>query len=300
MQGFIHLNIKPSNVIIDMRDRVYLSPLSRQPSYYDRLKENWEKLEREDRSYIVPEFFDRGVPNISLPLCDMYLLGLLGYHMITGDYPFPEIHTASASPGALRQFQPLKINDPTCPETLQAVVVKMASPYVDERFATLREAMDHLEQFRDEALSQARDSYCRIVSAGREENVFRQFYETFRKNIKSTAARERFERMGDEEWHRQHELLKEAIVMLLAYREFDAPTNNREPREPTVLSHIRRKHSSFAIPHDDYVRFGKLLAETLAANDPASCDSAIIGDDIRRSWKRTIEPGLAYMERSVQ
>jgi protein kinase-like protein/TIR domain-containing protein len=297
-ENFTHLNIKPSNVIIDGQGRAYLSPLNRGRDYYDRVKASWKSFGEEDRAYIVPEFFVLRAPDISPIKCDQYLLGLLGYHMITADYPSRV--SDSDPPAALRQFKPLKpITDPTCPDFLQTAVMKMTAPDPNERFATLREAMDHLEQFKDVGLSQARDSYHRIVSNELDEKVLRQLYKAFRKDIKSETARKRFEEMGAREWDRLREMLKESILMLLAYCEFDAAPDNGEPREPTILSRIRRMHhAKFTIPRADYIRFCELLAEILAANDPASNENT--EDDIRRAWTYAIAPGLKYMTQNLQ
>jgi Protein kinase domain/TIR domain len=92
-RGFFHLNIKPSNILFDGQDNTFLSALSRRHNYFDWLKNNWsnggiDNPSEEDKAYAIPEFF-RGqvVLKESLGKCDQYLLGLLGYHMITGKLP---------------------------------------------------------------------------------------------------------------------------------------------------------------------------------------------------------------------
>src|SRR5262249_37410475 len=150
---------------------------------YDQLKKRWEDpaLDDEDKAYAIPEFFGRTVPRALYAKCDQYLLGLIGYHMITGKLPIRVDGTAV--PASASDFKALTAigdfeNSHSCPEMLALCIMRMASIDPADRFGTLEEALDRLEQFRDEVLTIAKDSYRRITAKPDwKVTVFRSFYD---------------------------------------------------------------------------------------------------------------------------
>jgi serine/threonine-protein kinase len=200
-----HLNIKPSNVIVSSRDNVYLSALSRRPRYFRWLKDTWGKQgddppTDEDYTYAIPEFFlDIAVPRQSFDKSDQYLLGLLGYQMITGK--LPERISFKRAPKSLGDFGPLKtINEfegcQLCPKVLSDTVVRMASLEPAERFDDLSAALHRVAQFGEEHLTVAQESYRRVAANKNwKVKVFKEFYEEFIARSTNEKAREIFQHM---------------------------------------------------------------------------------------------------------
>ncbi len=150
-RGFYHLNIKPSNVLLDQDDRAFLSPLSRRPNYVEVVRGKWEQgdLSKEDQAYAVPELFARAVRRRFHPRCDQYMLGLMAYQMLSGRLPMRL--ESDRPPETIEEFHPLprlRSLSPDCPPELARLVSKMTQRYPERRFATLGELLEQLEELR--------------------------------------------------------------------------------------------------------------------------------------------------------
>jgi len=298
---FFHLNIKPSNIMVGPRDSVYLSALSRRRRYFEWLKGNWGKEgddhpTDEDYAYAVPEFF-RGcvVPRESFDKSDQYLLGLLGYHMITGKLPKRiRLKRAPTSLGDFGALKPIKEFEccRLCPKALGDTVVQMASLEPKERFDSLRDALNRLKQFGEEHLTIAKDSYRRVVaSEDRKFKVFKEFYDELISQSTSKKAREIFEHM---DWKQQYEMLTEAVLLLLVFCEFDA----LDPKEPTVLSRIANKHSKLDLEVCELDLFQTLLIDAFVRHDP-DCVSDVVSKEVKQAWRESLKFGIEFMKRHV-
>jgi hemoglobin-like flavoprotein len=292
---FFHLNIKPSNVLVDQNDRAFLSPLSRTQNYYDRLKRNWasDPKGEEDKAYAIPEFFGRAVPRADYAKCDQYLLGLLGYHMITGKLPqrVPKA-TTPASPEDFIDVKPInEVPDcQACPELLAGSIMRMLARNPEDRFDTLQDAIERLALFRDESLELARDSYRRIAATpGWESDLMKSFYDDLRKQCANPAI---FLKFNEQAWQRQYEMLKEAVLLLLVFCEVGAV----HLPGPTVLSRVKGKHSQLDIAESDFELFGKLLIENLVKHDPLCLQHDHLHETIMRAWKKSLSPGMKFMK----
>jgi serine/threonine protein kinase len=301
-RDFFHLNIKPSNILVDGHDRVYLSVLSRRINYFDFLKNNWgtstDHPSREDYAYAIPEFFvGFAVPRESYDKCDQYLLGLLGYHMITGQLP-QRVKDLTRAPTSRMDFCDLQRIDECegcrlCPKGLADSIMRMASLESSERFDSLSEAVRHLELFRKESLTLAKESYRRVITlknGGAE--VFQQVYDEFIPHSRSKRAKEIFKSL---DWNQQFEMLTEAVLLLLVFCEFDAP----EPKEPTVLSRIATRHSNLDLDFEDLDLFQNLLIDAFVRHDPA-CQESDVRDAVKRAWRESLQPGIQFMKQHVQ
>jgi serine/threonine protein kinase len=298
-RDFFHLNIKPSNIMIDGRDKVYLSALSRRSGYFEWLMEHWGETGRdcpgkEDQAYAIPEFFqDQVVPKESFGKCDQYLLGLLGYHMIAGTLPTAaDDKRAPKSPADFLDLKPIREVEhcKLCPQALADSIMRMVSREPKARFENVAEALRPLEQTGQESLTLAKESYRRVASVeSRISKVFEEFYQRFRGQSMS-GAREMFDRM---DWTLQYEMLKEAVLLLLVFCEFDAPA----PKEPTVLSRIATKHSKLDLAGSDFNLFQTLLIQAFIDNDPDCKDSAEMSAEVKQAWQESLKPGIDFMRR---
>jgi serine/threonine protein kinase len=304
-RDFYHLNIKPSNVMVSPGDSVYLSALSRQRNYFEWLKAKWSEQGAdhptdEDYAYAVPEFFlGRVVPRESLAKSDQYLLGLLGYQMLTGKLPEREGISLKRVPASFGDFGPLKrIHEfescRLCPEVLRDTVERMASPEPSDRFDNLRDALVRLEQFGEEHLTTAKESYRRVtaVKNWKSKVLKKEFYDKFIPLSRSRRAREIFKKM---DWERQYEMLTEAVLLLFVFCEFDAP----DPRDPTVLSRVANKHSRLNLEVGDLDLFQDLLIEAFVRNDPVCVSDDAVRESVRQAWRKSLQPGVEFMKRHV-
>jgi serine/threonine protein kinase len=301
-RDFFHLNIKPSNILVDQQDRVFLSTLSRRPHYYSWLKENWgssgaDHPSKEDYAYAIPEFFrGRVVPRSDFDKCDQYLLGLLGYHMITGDLPTrASEEKVPRSRSDFGDLTPIQARDgcQLCPQALADSIMRMVSREPSERFDSVAVALRELAQFGEESLTLAKESYRRVASVNNwESKVFEQFYREFRSQCQSEKALEMFKKMN---WQQQYEMLKEAVLLLLVFCEFEPP----EPKDPTVLSRIATKHSRLELRRSDLDLFQAQLIAAFVSNDPGCENNRELSAELTQAWRKSLQRGVDFMKQHV-
>jgi hemoglobin-like flavoprotein len=271
-----------------------LSPLSRTQNYYDRLKENWALIPRggEDKAYAIPEFFGRALPRANYAKGDQYLLGMLGYHMITGK--LPQRVSERKTPGSRQDFRDLvpinQLSDcRTCPELLATCIMRMLACDPAQRFDTLEDAIELLTMLRDESLELARDSYRRIAATPHwESGVMESFYKELLKECNPKL----FQKFNEVTWRRQYEMLKEAVLLLLVFCEVDATDH----RGPSVLTRVKSKHAELEIAATDFDRFEDLLIKSLVNHDPLCHHDDYMHETITKAWKKSLSPGMKFMK----
>jgi nucleotide-binding universal stress UspA family protein len=143
-QGAIHLDLKPSNVILRPDGEAVLIDfgLSRHLHYPDLLGEE-AHAPVGSAPYVSPEAV-LGVRND--PRSDLFSLGVLLYELATGNLPFG----APSSSGGLRQRlwmdpAPPRAREPAVPEWLQEVILHCLEPDAAERYASAAAVAADLE-----------------------------------------------------------------------------------------------------------------------------------------------------------
>ncbi|HET7825538.1 MAG TPA: protein kinase, partial [Anaeromyxobacter sp.] len=144
-QGGIHLDVKPSNVIVRPDGEAVLIDfgLSRHLRYPDLLGEE-AHAPVGSAPYVSPE----GVLGIrNDPRSDLFSLGVLLYELATGELPYG----APTSAGGLRQrlwIDPLppRARVPDVPEWLQEVILRCLEPDPAERYPSAAAVADDLER----------------------------------------------------------------------------------------------------------------------------------------------------------
>ena len=333
--GVSYGNLKPSNILLDERMEPFILPVGRRR---DRARDERRVVDlvaqvalaresgqplaehlQEDLAYLVPDHFGDPFEPVDPHRADQYMLGLLIHHMATGQCP-----QALPDPGRLwadgrSAFRPLvPISDlrPLCPQRIVALAARMADRRPSRRLDNLNEVLEEPELLCDLNLVLARDSYRRCAAQrGFDSHFFAWFYAEFLRLY--PPAEVFFRAFTPEVWQRQHSMLKEAVLLLLAFRQ-----QNDGHAEPNVLTRIAASHSG--IPAEAYEPFMNALIYTVCGSDFTGRPTFVLTrvdidcdgepsieppfdplcadlkrrDQLAESWRSAIEPGIRYLQRN--
>jgi serine/threonine protein kinase len=331
--GVSHGNLKPSNILLDERMEPFILPVGRRRDRDRDERRVLDLLERMTRSaarreplpdhleeelaYLVPEHFGDPFEPVDPKRADQYMLGLLTYEMATGRLPLtlPDpSRLLSDGYAAFKALPPISATRRLCPQRIVALVARMADRRPARRLPDLRPILDEPDLRCDLNLVLARDSYRRCISQSRfDANFFARFYAEF---LHLYPDAERYFRSFDSRaWQRQHRMLKEAVLLLLAFKQ-----QNDGQAEPNVLTRLAEGHAR--IPADAYEPFLNALVYTVCGADftgrPAfvhgqvdilcgdnedaeppfdpECNDIRCRDRLTESWRAALEPGIRYMQ----
>jgi hemoglobin-like flavoprotein len=215
--------------------------------------------------------------------------------MITGKLPREgnaRLPSAPESPDHFAVLEDLRCCEGgfLCPAPLAATLDRMAAVDPADRFDDLGHALCYLSQFGNESLAIAKESYRRVVSLENwKSKVFGSFYDRFTAQCSSARVKEMFHGI---DWNRQYEMLTEAVLLLLAFCEFDASESN----EPTVLSRVAARHAKFDLLPGDFNLFQRLLIDAFVESDPNCVSNPSISREVTRAWRLSLQPGIDYMK----
>jgi serine/threonine protein kinase len=307
-------NLKPSNIVIDKHNEPFVLPVGRASSkarqmlggLLQRLQhansagEACEDHDLEEVAYLVPEQLDGPDQMQDDKLADQYMLGLLAYQMATGQRPLRVKDFASLlrdGSGAMGPLPPVSAVRPLFPERLQKMLQRMTELDPGLRYPNLDQVLDEPDLHDDYSLVLARDSYRRCVRGeGLDSAFFGDFYRELQRLYPATRAHlARIE--GPDRWRRQHHMLKQAVLLLLAFAQ------RSDDGEPNVLSHISASHAQ--IPPGLYVPFMKVLVAMvcgdaslgIAARDPV-CVRTETARLLQKHWLIALKPGIDYLTES--
>jgi hemoglobin-like flavoprotein len=147
-------------------------------------------------------------------------------------------------------------------------------------------------------LSMAKDSYQRCTKTpASDTRFFKTFYDEFQRLC--PQAKQKFQRLGQKRWQRQHQLLKEAFLMLFVFCE------QAEGEEPNILSRVAEMHdhTHHDIPAMFYEPFVDALVHTVCGYPPQipePLDPQCVDDEskqkIAQAWRDALAPGIKYMK----
>lgn len=312
-QGVTYGNLKPGNIILDAEDEPFILPVGRRAEELRndrRLAALLAHLaearhhqappsaaDADDLAYLVPDAFGDQVQPIDPAQVDQYMLGLLGWEMATGQRPATvrePRRLLELGRSAFGELPPLRQLRPLAPQRLEALLARMAARRARDRFPDLRAALRELDAMPDMGLMIVLDSWRRVATDdSSEHHFFERFYAAFLQS--APAARPYFAHFGAEDWPRQYRLLKEAVLLLLAFHE-----QGGDAAEPNVLSRIAASHRT--IPAVLYAPFLDALVQTLCGDtaegiEPADplCRSPRDRDVLEEHWRAALEPGIRWL-----
>ena len=332
--GVTYGNLKPSNILLDERMEPFILPVGRRR---DRARDERRVVElldqiararaagepvpehlQEDLAYLVPDHFGDPFEPVDPQRADQYMLGLLIHEMATGQRPetLPDPSRLWADGrSAFRPLAPISQLRPLCPQRIVALAARMADRRPSRRLEHLQDVLDDPELRSDLNLVLARDSYRRCAAQrGFDGQFFPWFYAELMRLYPPAEAL--FRAFTPEAWRRQHRMLKEAVLLLLAFRQQD-----EGQAEPTVLTRIAASHTS--IPAEAYEPFMNALVYTVCGSEftgrPVFTSvqvDIVCGDDtgsgppfdplcvdlkhrdrLAEAWRSAIEPGIRYLQR---
>jgi serine/threonine protein kinase len=276
--------------------------------------------EEEALAYVLPEQLGPiAGPSVSPQVCDVYLLGLIGYQMLTGKLPAPpdttnlgddEADVTMRFPHRQLLCLPSDLREPWSDRHYLAVVIeKMIAISPWDRFPDIRSALSALEHPKIFALDQVRASYMR---SGSRDKFFKSFYARFfdrcpeMQPLFSSLGK----RLGESaRWRRQTEMVDSAISILFSHFAEEAgwPTGaDRRARTSTILSYFAGRHQEvldkkakaigLTVDPAWFDAFVESLADSACASslELSGRNRLLLGE----LWRQVLRPGSDAMKQS--
>ncbi|MDF5719379.1 MAG: hypothetical protein PUP91_02570, partial [Rhizonema sp. PD37] len=281
----------------------------------NKLKEQQDEKYREALAYLIPEqvkFISTKVKSPRFQQSAQYSLGLLAYELFTYEIPT----TFQDHKDLIKQEFP-KLTSfvqkcPNCPRIIERIILKMVSPEPEERYENIHDAIELIQRHIDFDFNTVKESYKRCAFEQNFDNTFFDiFYEKFIAKCPEAAKKfstfeEKEEEKKKEYWNRQHQLLKQAVLVLFAYfEEKDQlnPSDYYSQEEPNILTRIAEIHDRHHknIPISMYKAFVDALVETIIDFDPWCKENQETDNEVRRmilkkAWNDVLTPGVEYMK----
>jgi serine/threonine protein kinase len=142
-KGFVHRDVKPSNLMVDRAGVVKILDMGLARSAVDERDRLTEKLDQGavvgTADFIAPE---QALSSPSVDgRADIYSLGATFYALVTGKPPFDGNTTQKLLQHQLKAPPPLSAVDPDLPEELSAVVARMMAKKPEARYQTPAEVI---------------------------------------------------------------------------------------------------------------------------------------------------------------
>ncbi|MDH6356462.1 serine/threonine-protein kinase [Parabacteroides sp. PF5-9] len=137
--NIVHLDIKPSNIIVDKHDNARLIDFGVSKQYDDDHHETSTTMMTLSKGYASIEQYDNKGTQIFSPRPDVYSLGATMYNLLTGKIPTESILRATRP-----LIEPIELNPHISPKT-NAVIIKAMQVVPTDRFDSIGEMMEALE-----------------------------------------------------------------------------------------------------------------------------------------------------------
>jgi hypothetical protein len=164
-RGLVHRDVKPSNVLLDLHEYVYLADFGLTRRLADPAMPAGEGLSLGTPTYASPEQIEGG--EVDGP-ADLYSLGCVLYECLTGRVPYPHASELAVLWAHVQESPPRPSEHSDLPEALDGVVATALAKDPDERYRTCREFVDAARAalgLGDVAVARGRRSF-RLVLLG--------------------------------------------------------------------------------------------------------------------------------------
>ena len=302
---FVFFNIRPENILLEGDTHEPFLSLAVRPenrrgmAYIEELKQRGCRS-AEEWAYLVPEFILPKSKETNPSITDQYLLGLIGYQMLTAKIP-ERIDRAELEYKELEIIQGLRKGSF---DHIYPIIDKMLSVEPRDRFSDLEDAISAISHPEFHSLELVKNSYRRCAGSDAKcEKFFTDFYEAFLG--KSDQALKLFEDhrfsvkedspiKKNQKWKKQRSILGHAVLLLLAFFEHQS---RGELDEPTLLTFHRDRHRQPRLHPDKeaYQEFLEALLETVGKHDESWTKSETVGRYWKDLWRAVMNPGIEYM-----
>jgi eukaryotic-like serine/threonine-protein kinase len=164
-QGILHRDIKPSNILIEESGRSRLTDfgLAKLEGVHESLTRTGAVLGTP--TYMSPEQAN-GRVNIVGPASDIYSIGTVLYHILTGRPPLVANSPVELALKILEQDPPApRLLEPKLDRDLEMIVVRCLQKPPDLRYATAADLANDLEAFlRDEPIAARSGQFSQVVA----------------------------------------------------------------------------------------------------------------------------------------
>jgi serine/threonine protein kinase len=167
--GIVHRDVKPSNILMDGKDRAILGDFGIMKSIYDTSRQG-VTLTEAGTGVGTPEYMspEQGMGDQLDGRSDQYSLGVMLYEMLTGVTPFRADTPLAIMMGHLSRPlpDPLQYN-PRLTGPMLAVLTKALAKQRDERYSTITEFAQAFEQALHTSNAAANDQTTRVAIPSR-------------------------------------------------------------------------------------------------------------------------------------
>jgi len=143
----VHLDLKPSNILIDMEGQPFVTDFGLARGLGARRDERSVDSVSGTPCYMAPEQA-RGDDWEIGPLSDVYGLGAILYELLTGQPPFKEAHAFETLVEVI-EGEPISPRDiaPKIPKTIEKICLKCLEKRPEKRYASAEALADDLDRF---------------------------------------------------------------------------------------------------------------------------------------------------------
>jgi len=328
-----HCDLKPSNILLSKENIPYLNPINKKNRFdREKLISDYKEFDfndnivdssrMEDLQYFAPEIFDKSYKglsaNIGFEKIDQYMLGLLGYELLTGTLPkvYQSIDDLIKPISKQRFRERLRIMEDCIDIRFSEILAKMTDPEPKKRYKTLEDAISEIRKsmVQQQDLEIVRESYIRCLKHKvSDKTFFEVFYKEFTKDkgIKELFEKFHISASDDNAMRRQYNHLQGAIFGLIEYA--NQVLNNKPMQEINILKYVAERHSFgddtkeikdyfIGVRPKYFNAFLETLLQVVCGNntsepfDIACKKSKTEKEKIEQAWRKIIQPGIEYMK----